>query len=263
MPASSNDPFESPKALIQGAKEDLANVEALIDAYRADATCAPIVHYDRQTAHKFIKLRIVNAPPPRIRYLVSGILNNLRHCLDQAANAAAVELRGGERNGYFPFAKDISDIDHIIKKNCKTFPAELTEYLISFKPYGGGDDLLYALSKVAGSNKHRITVEILPNLQGFTVNDFIHRFRGPGVLGMLGWDPDKRELTFARLESSISYVTTSIDDRTRLPFHMEVGGHPAFAGNQAAVLLNSLIAKVERILVGMEAETARLKAGCP
>lgn len=129
------DPFESPKGLVSGAKEDLQNVAALIRSYQAHATCAPIVYSDKKTSHKFVKLKIVDPPAPRIRYLASGILNNLRHSLDQAANAASVELGADKRDGYFPFGKDVSAIRNVAKRNCRSFAPELTDYLLTFQAY--------------------------------------------------------------------------------------------------------------------------------
>jgi hypothetical protein len=260
MPSTRDDPFESPRALIDGAKEDLIQLKRLIRAYADGAYCVPVFYDDRKTSHRFIKLQIVNAPPPRIRYLASGVLNNLRHTLDQAANVAAVELRAGNRDGYFPFGKDSVGIAKVVEHHCKTFPPELIAYLLTFKPYGGGDDLLYAMSKSAGPNKHQITVNIEAELQGFTAQEFISEFKGPGELGMLGWNNKKRELTFAHPKAADAYVITQINGDTRLPFHIEIGGSAAFEGHEATAMLGTLICKVERIVSGIQAETARLIA---
>ena len=259
MPAILDDPFDSPKALIQGAKEDVIEFEARWTAYASNARCVPIIYTDRETGHKIIKIRVKDNPPARLRYLASNIINNIRHALDQAANAAAVLLGKNKRDGYFPFGIDKVGIEDVIKRHCRGFNIELIDYFRSLKPNGGGDDLLSAVGKATGPNKHQITLDIYTDVPRYGLFDFMVDITGPAEVGG-GWDKNKRELLLVTLTSSSAQTTICINAQTRLPLVVEIGGSAAFTGHEATALLNTLIGKVDGILLGVETETARILA---
>jgi hypothetical protein len=158
-----------------------------------------IGQYDSKSNENVLKYRIAQKIPGRLRVLASNVVNNLRHSLDQAVNCASIELGGTKRNNYFPFPKDETEIDRLIRDNCPTVPAVLKPTLKAFKPYGGGDDLLYSLSQIAGSNKHKLVLKLDLDLPHIILSDIVSDITGPAYGGVIRWDSAKQEVEIARV----------------------------------------------------------------
>jgi hypothetical protein len=113
------EPFESPKELINGAKERLAELEAVCKTVGETRDYEIITHTDPKTKEKVVKVRLLQKFPPKIRRLTSSIIKELRISLDQAFCDAAVALgRGNAKNIFFPFGRDLVNLDAEIKRKC-------------------------------------------------------------------------------------------------------------------------------------------------
>ncbi|MBD9540097.1 hypothetical protein IB276_11595 [Ensifer sp. ENS04] len=262
-PADLIDPFESPKLLIEGAVEDIEELGIKCRAFVDACTSVAFAEPDFQAGQNVIKFRVAQKIPQRLRYLTSNILNNLRHALDQAINCGAVELGARKRNSYFPFVKDEAELPAALASKCKSVDSRLSDYIVrEFKPYGGGDDLLYAMSKCTGPNKHQLTLSLQCDLQTMIWDDrFAFQLTGSGMggdtLGFLGWDSRKQELEFARIfPGSVLKIT----GQPHLPLFIAICGSPELGGDVVVVVLRNLASKVRSIVVAIEAETARLKS---
>lgn len=78
------EPFESPRELINGAKERLAELETICKTIGETRDYKIITHTDPKTQKKVVKIRLEHKLPPKIRRLASSIVKELRISLDQA-----------------------------------------------------------------------------------------------------------------------------------------------------------------------------------
>jgi hypothetical protein len=255
--ASEADPFEGPKLLLDGARENIHELELQCQAFVESCRCTPVTELDRETGDNLCKIRIVQTIPGRLRVIASNGLNNLRHSLDQAVNAAAVELGATKRDSYFPFAPDAGAIDGEIRRKCRRVPSEIIRLIKAFQPYGGGDDLLYAMSRISGPNKHQLVLKLNINVPNILVEssdrnpliikgpcDFVH-----------SWDSTKQELQLARVHPGGSF---HYDGKVSMPLFVSLGDSEITSGEPAPALLDTLAGKVHGIVRALEAETRRL-----
>jgi hypothetical protein len=238
MAKKSADPFHSPKLLLRGARSDIDRLDREWRQFHERCFGIPFEDFDAKTSERVIKFRICPDVPDDLRVLVSNAFNNLRHTLDQTINSASVELG---------------------KKNCPTVRADMIPTLKAFQPYGGGDDMLYTLSKLCGPNKHQVVLNMNLNFK-FAIDGrakgWFRFFRGPGTLGRLAWDSEKQELEAARVGAG---GDIQCDYMTDIPIFISLGDSEISRGEPATAFLNTLAGKVDGILRGIEAETARLK----
>jgi hypothetical protein len=248
------DPFESPKLLLDGARHDIKNFDVESRVFLDSCFGVPSQKIDRKTGENVVKYHVPQRMPGHLRVLASNAVNNLRHTLDQAVNCAAVGL-GGKRDNYFPFAKDATDIDRIIKDNCKSVRADLLPTLKGFQPYGGGDDVLYSLSRIAGPNKHQLVLKTNLDLTHLVLNDLASEIRGPSSVGLMHWGSKKQEFEFARIGSS-GYI--KCNPKAKLPLSISLGDSKISSSEPATTFLETLASKVDGILGALEADTERL-----
>ena len=247
------DEFESPESLIYGAGEDTTDFQSRYDAFVKSCRCVPVHEIDPQTRENIYKLRITNKIPGRLRYVANNIINNLRHSLDQALNAAAFELGYTKRDSYFPYGKDLDGLNEQIKKQCPRIPDELKEYIRDCKPYIGGNDLLWAICSLPGPRKHRISFNLNVNPPDFEL--FPLTFTGPGQIGFIGWDSDKQELHYAR-GGHIEF-----HGEPHLSVYIEISTSPVLSGQPAAGLLHECLGVVSGVVSGLKAQAALTKSG--
>jgi hypothetical protein len=254
------DPFESPKLLLAGAREDIDKLKRECDIFTEQCRGVPFAEIDRQTGDKLVKVRITHKPPGRLRVTASNALNNLRHSLDQVVNAAAFELGSKKRDNYFPFARDAGSIDEVIRSNCRNVPSDLIPLLKAFQPYGGGDDLLYSMSRLSGPNKHQIVLKLNVNLTHLLLGakTGFRLLQGPADIGVLRWDSSKQELDMVRIKPGGRF---DCERQIKLPLFVTLGDSEPASREPAAAFLDALAGKVESIIMAIEAETTRLLSG--
>lgn len=253
------DPFESPKLLIEGAQENIADFQARSDAFFGGNPTARVEEIDRSTGEKLIKLRITAALPGRLRVKASDALNNLRHALDQAVCASSVALRGkAATQAYFPFGRSPDDVADILKSSRYSHvPAELHALLVGFEPYppgadhAGGDELLREFGRISGPNKHQSLLKVGADLNSIHIGAL--RLSGQVSIPNPVFDSSKNELIFARLGP-----TGRIDYDIGLPFFVAFNAPGPLNGKPVATYLRLLAGKVEGIVLAVEAETARI-----
>jgi hypothetical protein len=244
------DPFESPKLLLARGKENSAEFEGRFRAF-VKSTHLTIAHdLDPKTGNAIIKARLDKPFPGGLRPILSDAINNFRHALDQAVNSAAVEIRAGKRDCYFPFAADINDLGVLYVKRFKTVPVALRPFLDNLKPYAGGDDLLWSLGKISGPNKHQIILETATDVTQIVEvkAEIAGRWRR-----IYRWDSAKEEMTIA-----VAAPGTQFNLNIEMPILVKFGGSGPLSGHEAIGTLNALAGKADGILKGIEAETARI-----
>jgi hypothetical protein len=246
------DPFESPHLLIEQAEEDYANFTAKRNAFFETRRTTPFTDFDPNTGEDVFKVRFNGQLPGSLRTTASNVLNNLRHALDQAVNGSVAVL--GPKNpkqAYFPIWKDAADRHHVIKNKCTDVDLGIIQLLDSFKPYFGGDDLLWDLSRIAGPNKHQIVLGVdinVPNIVGsFHLIEGFGSVTGPKRLG------DENVWELAR-----SLRGSKVNANFGVTIFITFANGEVVKGQVVSALLDDHIRKVSSIVSGIEAETARI-----
>jgi len=252
-----DDPFESPKLLVESARSDIQDFSQSCDSFLACCYGVPVEKYDKVNKQNVIKYQVKQRIPGKLRVKASNIINNLRHALDQAVNCAAIELGAIKRNNYFPFASNIDEFEKAIKDKCRTVHPALLPLIRSFKPYKGGDDLLYSLTRLAGANKHQVMLRVDMNLTHFIMNDLISQFTGPGSCGFLDWDHKRQEIEIARIQHG---GLIKCNPRGRFPLFISFGEESVDSSAPSSVFLGTILPKVEIVINAIEAETIKIKS---
>lgn len=251
-------PFESPKLLVDGAKTSFINFKSTYDTFIENCTYDIVYSTDPNTRQKVVKLRFQQRLSPQLRLSASRIVNDLRHAMDQAVCDGAISL--GRRNGkgvYFPFGKTPKNLDDEVKERCKQVDPALITFIRGFNSHYGGDDLLYGLGSLAGPNKHqrilRMSFDSKAMVIGASGHPWAMRLSPGDQIGINKWNDLRNELEFCRFGEQSS---GNLDARPALQVVLGTG-EPPFA-DPAPSVLEALASKVEGIVLGIEAETARI-----
>jgi hypothetical protein len=146
--------------------------------------------------------------PVRLPGIAFDIVSGLRSALDLAGYSAAIaggksEASGTRIRAGFPFRDFLSEIEGARTGESKDIPKEIFDVMVSFKPYKGGNDLLWALNKLTNTEKHRIVVPANVATGATSIRHF--EVTGDSVLnearfGVGFWDSGKNELIWARMK---------------------------------------------------------------
>ena len=254
--------FESPKLLIQSAKKNLSDLEGQIVAAIDAHTYTIIRNVDNKTGDLRIKLRFDKKLPPILRFSATKIITDLRNALDQVVCDAASAMGMIKIDSiYFPFAKDVQQINGRIKQACGGVPIEIIDLVKTFQPYNGGDSLLWGCSKLANKGKHQRALNLVPLAENWIINNsdgMLNVTLNPGdILGINKMTYLRNELEFARISPGGHFdmnfgITIGIFIGEAEP--EALGGKPILA------VLNAFSSKVESIVLAIEAETNRILA---
>jgi hypothetical protein len=149
------DPFRSLKRRIVRANEHISAFKAGADAFFDMQPYTRVVERDPETGGEIRKLALTRPLPDHITDLAFEAIEALRSALDQAGYAAAVA--GGAvrpKSSYFPIADFPGELDHVIKRRCKDIPPDVVTLFRSFRPYKGGNGLVWAMNKACNTSKH-------------------------------------------------------------------------------------------------------------
>jgi len=148
------------------------------------------------------------------------------------------------------------------KGACKDLPAEITSLLISFKPYKGGNNALWAMNELCNSPKHKLLYPVsLAGGQTIITPTGNRRFdlSPDGQFERFEffpprWDRDKNELILGYMPSRLKFkgdfdvtFTVALDDVDEVVR----GQHPVG-------VLRAMAGEVERVLMTTEAECRRI-----
>lgn len=201
------------------------------------------------------KIKITQRPPQEIAAFTTDIIDNLRAALDIAWHNLAVTAGfvTPQIEAKFPFADNVTKFNSLLDRGLKNFSQEIIALAMAFKPYQGGDDLLWALNRICAANKHRL---LTTQFVGFhKIEGGITKW-GPGeVPADMRWDYGKNEIVFFRAEGEIL-----TDCNIHVTFVISFDKFIDVVGEKpVTTTLNALADKVESILETLEAEARRLR----
>lgn len=262
---SASDPFESPKLLIDAAREDIQRFEvAGNDFFIKEQPAIKVEEFDPETRDKHLKIRITKPPSRQLRIIGYNIIGALRHALDQAVYAAVLSVTGSRPDQvYFPFATSPADLDSRLKaigKKTKTLkiPAELHPIIKSFEAYPrsdrheGGNTVLAHLGALSGPNKHEVVLGIGVNAESVQILSFSgasgYSMYVPGV------DPATNEMKVMSFHDCTNPKYNII-----IPTQIVIN-EPRIMGQQALGAFDTWLAVVEKIVNSLQTETMRILA---
>jgi hypothetical protein len=160
-------PFDSSRRKIARAKKHLAELDRGIGAFfaRPDMYQPFVEAHPEKAGWTILKVRFIEELPHEFEEIVGDILGNLRSALDHAVYGIALAVAESANSpkpkidtACFPFAKDAAHFENALKGRCASVPAELHSIFRDCKPYNGGNEPLWALNVIRGTDEHAILV---------------------------------------------------------------------------------------------------------
>ncbi len=214
-----------------------------------------VVDFDRETRQEVYKFRLTAKLPSKVRLVFKDVTSNLRDALDHAVYAGAVALgvNSPKKTG-FPFGNDAFHLaSELSTWKFAHFPRELHPVLMSFKPYPGGNNLVIDLNRMRNPNTHRVIVPIGNASLGSEITNPVGKIVSPAELGYCKWDPLKDEVEYMRLG-----IGSEFKHDAKVAFDVTFADPSIMEGQPIVPALRAIHAEVNRIILGIEAETARI-----
>jgi hypothetical protein len=247
--------FSSPKVLVDRARFHVMQFSEIIDeTYIRGSPFERFTEYDPDAKLTLHKLRITQPIPILLPVLVFDCVNALRSALDHAVYDATVILTGDASPKYtkFPSGKTAEDAKKDIARKNGQVPPELGDFLLTFEPYEGGNPVFRDLTEIRNGKIHRTLQLTAVAAQGAGIIDGAGDFHMHDMPN--NWDAGKQELTYMR--------TSKMDESFKLQISVAItlGGGAPNPGKPALEVLGAFGTEVERIVLAIEAETARILA---
>jgi hypothetical protein len=241
-----SDPFHSSKYSIARAKNHIRDLERQMHEFIESQPYTEVVEIDAQRVEQVHKIKLVKPMPIALQGIAADAVNNLRNALDQAIYAITPR-----KNAFFPIAPDAPHFENAVKGRCKHLPQEIIDLLRGFKPYKGGNSLLWALNELSNTNKHAIIRPVAIASGGIeywnmVVND------GASVMPPV-WDRAKNEMELIRLRPGGKF-----DANFHFISHIAISDVEFVDGQPADAVLNEFVRIVEGVVMAIEAEARRI-----
>ncbi|HXH52324.1 MAG TPA: hypothetical protein VNH53_02690 [Sphingomicrobium sp.] len=246
--------FRSARRRIARADTHIKNVETGISVFMAQNPFQ--VTTERGTSQGrsdwiWIKLKQTAPFPDDIGDAAAEAADALRSALDHACFAVAT-VAGAEnpKSTHFPFADDPTQLENVIKRKCRDLPHDFVDLLRDYKPYAGGNDLLWAFNKVRAGNQHRFLLDVAisanhTRLRGKAPHgDFVFGHAPPN------WNPEKQEMLLAEGFGFDPDIDVSVDVQTAFR------GAGPLTGKYVVPMLRELHSTVSEIVDDIETYAA-------
>lgn len=244
-----SDPLYSSKYSLARAKHHVGDFERQIAEFIKTNPYGRVVEVDPNTAEEVYKIKLTKPLPVALDGIAVDAINNLRSALDQTVYALKTSKKG--MYAYFPIRNTEPEFKNAVNGICKDVPKEIVDLLTTFKPYKGGNNSLWALNKLAGTNKHGIICPVAAATGGVHFQKII--VTGGFSIPAPVWDRAKNEMEFLRVMPG-SEVDANIGVTTFVAFR-DVEG---VDGAPAVPVLNQFVSVVEGVIMAIEAEARRL-----
>jgi hypothetical protein len=238
------DPFKSSKDCIAWANDHLIELEREMLSFNKDAY-ARVVEPDTDGVHEIHKFKLVKPMPRSFAGRTRDIINNLRSALDQAMFALVGKFQ------YFPIRNSEPEFNEAIDRLLKKVPKEICDLISGFKPYKGGNDLIWTLNKLSNTNKHGTISPIAVVTQGMSFTSV--SIAGNTSFQVPYWDRAKNEMILARNRRGSKF---------NMDIHlvMFIAIYDVEFVDKEPVLdvLKAFVSIVESIVMAIEAESKRI-----
>jgi hypothetical protein len=229
-----DDPFYSPKYSISRGWYHVDEFKTRVQAFLDSDPYEIVTEVETDSGDYVQKIKLVKPIPQDLEGWAVDAAGNFRSALDQAMFIIA-----GKKT-YFPSGKTVTEFENSVKGRCKGMPEEMIDVIRRFKVYIGGDDHLWSLVNLAGTNKHGIIVPIA------------------SVFGQMSadaqWDFAKNEVELNRFAPSSLRFKSNLTGSVFVGFY----GIDPIEGDEAAQALDFMGIGAEMAIKGMEMEAQRL-----
>ncbi len=250
-----NDPFDSPKLLLNHAREHIENLNARGQAFVESKPYAEVCELDGDTEEYVYSIRLTTPAPAAFALVAADALNNLKSVLDQTVCGSVILLDPKRSLGgvCFPFGNSADHFKAAQREGCKKVAPEIVTVISGFHPYKGGNDPLWLMNSLSKMNRHRILQPVIfAGENRIAVNTMV--ITGPAKIMAPVWDRSKNELIFARTgQPNLKYDL-------QFSLHIAFGDVDIVAGQPAIPILRGFADIVERIVAAIEGETRRVLA---
>ncbi|SEQ53428.1 hypothetical protein SAMN05428969_3412 [Devosia sp. YR412] len=246
--------FRSAYLTIAEARARIEELVALSKSYWAEKPGAFGTTRDDAFPGKLVHIFTIQRQlPDRCHTIVSGILQDLRHALDQAASASVFALTGEDRRDtHFPLARTQADFQRLRPKLETIQHVDVVDTIARHRPFGDSNPLLYALT-LANQSKHRRLIEATTHLSQRSC--FMSGDLTKGEIRMIVPTVDTPRGDFAVLalsDEAVNAVVTEASMMLIIAFARDVDG---LAGMPAPDTMLTLSSEVELIVQDIEAAT--------
>lgn len=247
-----NRPFSSPRMRIARAKEHIRNLDRRVARFFESKPYTRITEPDRDGTNDIHKIKLTRAFPEGVTSVAAEAIEGLRSALDHAAFATA-SLSGvkNSKSAYFPVSSSATELDSVIKGRCKDIPPDIIALFRSFKPYQGGNDLIWALNKACNTSKHGIVVPVGMAAESMQFSHLV--MTGPASIPSPHWDSENNEIVFATTGPGAQF-----EYDLKFSFFVAFGEVDGIGGQPAVPVLSAIAGEVNRIVLAIEAEAKRL-----
>lgn len=251
------DVLADPKWLLSEAQDQIQKFGDAEKAFRIKAPYVLVSETDQATGWLVYKLKLTEQIPSDLNRQVRHIISDLRSVLDQLAYACAVaDGKIDTEHAAFPFGRSEAHFQNRMKGRSKDVPEKIRDVFRSFKPYKGGNDVLWALNNMANTHKHRTLVP-------YAISDG----GAAGALSVLGsgseppvrhsnkgWDPTTNEVELFAVQPGAFAMMDAMTVRLEVVIR-ELPGHEREPAVFALLYVADL---VESIVTATEAEARQI-----
>ena len=211
-----------------------------------------VIEQNDDGTEDFHKFKLVKPMPKRLPGIAFDSLNNLRSALDQAGFTCGTANNTNGKKSHFPFGDDATEVESRRTGQSKNLPKEIFDLMISFQPYKGGNNLLWALNQLCNSQKHEIIIPFATALSTVLIKEmnFEHAIE---LILQPKWDRTKNEMVIAHLRHGTKF---KIDNQYQ--FFIAFAKDGVIDGKPVLGVLSALIDLVDRIVAEIEAEARRI-----
>jgi hypothetical protein len=248
-----SDEFRSPERRIARAKEHIADLQREAGLFFDSKPFSAVIEPHSDGIQKVHKIKFTKTLPDALSDRAAEAADSLRSALDQACYTVCRAAMGGDpKNTHFPFADTAQGIDDALSKGrSKDIPQDIATLLRGFKPYKGGNDLLWGLNRMRIANQHKLLVPIAVAAGG---SEFVAvEGAGPYSLMFPNFDRLKNESILA-----ITGTNSKLQYQIKVSFQVTFDEVDALSGKEAIGTLNALAGEIEGILAAIKAESRRI-----
>jgi hypothetical protein len=251
-----NNPFYSSKFGIGWAEDHITEFERENLAFLSQPdNCTIITELDADGTHNLNKFKMTKPMPRSLSGHAIDVVYNLRAALDQAIYSVATLNKTLTLSGFpsFTIRDDLSAFEKSFHGvTGKFIPQEISDLVRAFKPYKGGNNLIWALNKLCGNNKHGFLRPHPIRLGSGFVRGSVKGI-GPEIPLHPEWDCAKNEMVLLRAP-----VEAKFDMKYDLDVFIAFGNIELIDGQPVVPTLHKFLGEVNSIVMAIEAETIRI-----
>lgn len=248
-----DDPFDSPRMLIDGAEDCISSLEKIIEAFAGHQGRTFGSEFDIKSGKYLLYVQYPIPIPQKISMDIRAVARDLRDALDHAVYASSVAIFGGNpKKTKFLVADKPEGIENDIKKNlCKDVHEDIVALMVKENVTENGNTAIWSLNKFRNKSSHRVVSPTNAESGGFGISTM----RGDMTFDSMNeWRSTSRRLYFAKIKPQ------SPDFEVNICPSVELRAHPEFGlGNvPAPVGLRNVATEVRRIVEELENTTKQI-----